>query len=164
MKLNLGCGLDYRPGWINVDKVPRIRTDICFDFEMMPWPFPDNYIDEVWCYNVIEHIKEIPDFMDELWRVCKSGAIVRIGTAYGKSDGAIRDTTHWHLLTEKSMDDFCAGNDWYSAHTWILESSKLGVCKTRLRHFIRNFVPFRRLLRYFFWNMYDTVDFVLRKP
>lgn len=115
-------------------------------------------------HNVIEHIHDIPAFMDELWRVCQPGSIARIGTAYGKSDGAIRDLTHCRLFTERSMDDYCRGDEWYSARTWILVEARLGVANHTILHRIRNLVPFRRLLRYALWNMYDNVDFVLKKP
>lgn len=53
VKLNLGCGADIRPGYINVDKHPASESVVQADFPLLP--FPDNYADEVQLLHVLEH-------------------------------------------------------------------------------------------------------------
>lgn len=39
-RLNIGCGLDVRPGWVNIDRVDYGGNQLC-DLNRYPWPFPD---------------------------------------------------------------------------------------------------------------------------
>lgn len=57
-KLNLGCGFDYRPGWVNLDSNDSIKADIHHDLEKK-LPFEDNPFDEVFAGQVIEHVYNV---------------------------------------------------------------------------------------------------------
>lgn len=46
MKLNLGCGSDYRQGYINVDRISGV-ADVIHDLNEFPYPWPDNAADEI---------------------------------------------------------------------------------------------------------------------
>lgn len=78
-KLNLGCGKDYRKGWINVDVDKEIPANLHADLTKR-WPFSDNFANRILLDNVLEHIP--PDkyffFLKEMYRVCKKGAIIDI--------------------------------------------------------------------------------------
>lgn len=73
IKLNLGCGKSYLPGWINVDVSEAYKVDKCADLRNLP--FPDNYADEVMAIHVIEHFYrwEVDDLLKEWLRVLKPG-------------------------------------------------------------------------------------------
>ncbi len=79
IKLNLGCGRDYRPGWTNVDSNRHVKADVYTDM-MKGLPFADNSVHEVLMDNVIEHIyaDKLFPFMDELYRVCHPNAQIQI--------------------------------------------------------------------------------------
>ena len=47
MKLNLGCGKDYRDGWVNVDFYDDSTCDIKHDLEIFPWPWEDDSVLEI---------------------------------------------------------------------------------------------------------------------
>lgn len=62
VRVNLGCGLDYRPGWINVDANPtgKLRVDRSFNLEDTPWPFGTSSVDYVLLNHVAEHLRHAP--------------------------------------------------------------------------------------------------------
>ncbi len=99
MKLNLGCGSDIRPDWINADVRKSDGVDVVMDINR-PWSFPDGSFDEVVCLDVLEHGTDKVFLMNELWRVCKHGARVTIETPNMFSNPqAWADPTHrlvWH--------------------------------------------------------------------
>lgn len=76
-KLNLGCGEDYRDGFVNVDINKDVKTDKVVDIEI-GLPFKDNSFDYVYSRHVIEHLhpEKIKFVMDEIHRICKNEAIV----------------------------------------------------------------------------------------
>jgi predicted SAM-dependent methyltransferase len=72
-KLNLGCGPDYRDGFINVDINPDFDPDIVVDLEQSDWSLPTNEFDIVLADNVLEHIdpRQRTVFLREVHRVLK---------------------------------------------------------------------------------------------
>lgn len=81
-KLNLGCGRGRRLRAINVDVRRSVEPDLVVDLERFPWPFPDNFCDEVFFDRSLEHMGESADvfqsIMRELYRVCRPGARISI--------------------------------------------------------------------------------------
>ncbi len=82
MKYNLGCGVDYRFGWINVDREASVAPDLVWDLLSFPWPFADETADEIALIHVLDEVQASPDtmsrIMQELYRVCQPGATVSI--------------------------------------------------------------------------------------
>lgn len=81
-KLNLGCGADIKPGWINCDYVPASGVDHVIDLTR-PLPFPDSSADEIYASHVLEHIPEPLKLLLECHRVLKSGGTLIIRVPYG---------------------------------------------------------------------------------
>lgn len=105
MKLNIGCGNKKKEGFIGVDKYPCDAVDKIADINET-LPFEDNSIDEIWTDNVIEHARDIADFMRECHRICKNNAVMTIITPHYSSNASWRDPTHLHHLSYFSMDHF----------------------------------------------------------
>src|SRR5262249_45743128 len=80
IKLQLGCGHNLLPGWVNTDREPVPSADY-LDFTR-PFPFVDNALDAVFCEHTIEHIEkaEAARMIGEVFRVLKSGGVFRIVT------------------------------------------------------------------------------------
>lgn len=55
MKLNIGCGSDYRDGYINVDFRDGVRIDKKCDLSRFPWPFEDGSAEEILMLDFLEH-------------------------------------------------------------------------------------------------------------
>lgn len=106
-KLNLGCGDDYRDGWINVD-IGNCKKDIEHNLEELPLPFDDNSFDYILLQQVLEHIDraKFPKFMEDLHRISNNGCQIHIEVPYYNSKNAWTDFTHKNFFTEESFGYF----------------------------------------------------------
>ena len=55
-KLNVGCGKDIRPDFVNLDVAPLPGVDVVHDLTRKPWPFEDKRFDHIELINVLEHL------------------------------------------------------------------------------------------------------------
>jgi len=165
LKLNLGCGRKYLPGYVNCDLSTAVKADKHFDLNQPPYPFASNCAAEILLDNVLEHLDDIPLVMAELHRLLRPGGRLRIHVPYGKTDWALQDPTHKHFFTERSMDYFCGANacDFYTPARFKLRVARLYGHRSTWRHKLRNLLPCKHCLRYFFFNIYDGVFFELEK-
>jgi predicted SAM-dependent methyltransferase len=103
MRLNLGCGNRKLQGWRNVDKVPDCSPDELVDLEQLPWPWPDNSVDEIFLSHVLEHLGQATDvylgIIKELYRVCRDGATITIIVPHPRHDHFLTDPTHVRAVT-----------------------------------------------------------------
>jgi predicted SAM-dependent methyltransferase len=69
LKLQLGCGHNILPDWINKDSTPSATA------EYKPFPFADNIFAAVFCEHTIEHISKAQAFgmIAEVFRVLRPG-------------------------------------------------------------------------------------------
>ncbi|MEM2955026.1 MAG: class I SAM-dependent methyltransferase, partial [Candidatus Nanoarchaeia archaeon] len=72
MILNVGCG-DETYGTHFVDLYPSRPEVIKCDLGKEKLPFPDNFFDEVYSKNVLEHLKNPGFALEEMKRVLKKG-------------------------------------------------------------------------------------------
>lgn len=79
IKLNLGCGQDYKPGWINIDALPRFHPDLVHDLRRK-LPFKNNSVDYILAQDILEHLikDEAATFLKDIFRVLKPGAKLEI--------------------------------------------------------------------------------------
>ena len=140
-KLNLGCGSNLRPGWINVDLF-NDHADIQLDLREK-WPFAGASITYIYSEHVFEHFKfedEVPHFLSEARRVLLPEGFLDIGVpdaegilrAYGDPANPI-----WHV---------------YNPHPeW---------CETQLDHI--NYLFRQGAEHWYAWD-FETLANVLRK-
>jgi len=57
MKLNLGCGSEKIPGYINIDVEKKCKPDLVHDFIKKPLPYKSGSVSEVLLFHTIEHIQ-----------------------------------------------------------------------------------------------------------
>lgn len=58
MRLNLGCGYDYRPGYVNID-IPdsNEKYDEVWDLETpLDLKYPPGSVEQILCIHVLEHL------------------------------------------------------------------------------------------------------------
>src|SRR5688572_28200923 len=97
LRLNVGCGRNILPGWINLDFTELPGVDVVADLEKcgtIPIPLASDTIDEFLLSHLIEHIRGSLDLMQELYRLAKPHARAVIRVPHGASDDAWEDQTH----------------------------------------------------------------------
>src|SRR5665213_2847022 len=77
--LNLGCGEQHHPAWVNVDFVSQDPTVILHDLTK-GIPYPDNSFEVVYHSHVLEHFtrSDARKFIQECFRVLKPNGVLRI--------------------------------------------------------------------------------------
>jgi len=165
LKINLGCGRKRLPGYVNCDVLAHLPADQHFDLNAFPYPFPAECAQEILMDNVLEHLDDIPQVVAELHRILLPGGFARIYVPYAKTDWALQDPTHKHFFTEPSFNYFAEDHpyNFYSAVRFKIRQAKLYGDRTTLRHRLRNLLPFKNVLRYFLFNIYDGIYFELEK-
>ena len=115
--LDLGCGRAKTPGAIGMDSNPNSDADVIHDLDVFPYPFLDESFDRVVCNGIIEHLDNVVHVMEELYRVCRSGATISITTPYFTSVDAFTDPTHKHYFSSRSFDYFTGNFPEYSFYS-----------------------------------------------
>jgi SAM-dependent methyltransferase len=119
LRLNLGCGRDIRPGWVNIDCVPLPGVDHVVNFDGKPvLPFPDDSVTYSEGSHVIEHLRDPLPFMQELWRVTKPGGRAVFRCPYGSSDDADEDPTHVRRMFTGSWAYFGQPHYWRASYSY----------------------------------------------
>ena len=106
-RLNLGCGRDTRPGWVNLDRAALPGVDVVHDLERLPLPFADASFDEILAKDVLEHVDYIP-LLSELWRVLRPGGRLDIQVPHFTSVDNYVDPTHRNRFSVRTFEFFVA--------------------------------------------------------
>jgi ubiquinone/menaquinone biosynthesis C-methylase UbiE len=120
MKLNIGSGFTRIEGFTNIDHVAHVDdegnqyTDILCDIEKEPLPFEDNSIDEIACYETLEHLENLIFAMNEMWRVLKPEGFLKGKVPKEGSKRAIADPTHKRIFLADTFDYFTGVNSFNS--------------------------------------------------
>jgi hypothetical protein len=118
IQLDIGCGYNKEPGWVGMDIQDLPGVDIVWDFNIHPFPLPDESVILAKCVHVIEHIPPVmidPDrgtwfpfieFMNEVWRILKPRHLFVIQVPFGMSQGYYQDPTHVNIINENTWRYF----------------------------------------------------------
>ena len=104
--LNIGCGRKHVEGAVNLDVTPDSNPDVLCDLNRRPWPLPDNHFREVLAQDVVEHLEDVLKTFEEIHRVCRDGALVRVAVPHFSSGNAYTDPTHRHFFGYFTLDCF----------------------------------------------------------
>ena len=124
-KLNLGSGKDFRYGFINVDiedfsELANKRNMIFKQLDLeKPLPFKDNSVDEVYCASLLEHIFNLSQLIDEIYRVCKPDAKVTFRVPHFTNN-----TFEFHIRPFRfdMLHDYCLPNEKYTSNKFYKKS------------------------------------------
>ncbi len=114
-RLNLGCGKKILSGYINTDVAKLKGVDVVHNMEKFPWPFKNNEFDEILTIHVLEHVSDLCKTMEEIYRISKNNALIKIRVPYFASPEHHNDPTHKRKFTYNTFDYFTAQHyDYYS--------------------------------------------------
>ncbi len=77
MKLNLGCWIFYRDGWVNIDHDRSVRADRYEDATLLPSIAPDS-IEEIYAGHLAEHVEDVKGTFARWGEVLKPGGRITI--------------------------------------------------------------------------------------
>jgi len=138
LKLNVGCGTDYKEGWVNIDNNSDNnieKLDLNWDLRN-PLPFTDSSVDYIFNEHFMEHLtveegqKSVKDFM----RVLKPGGVLRIATPDLRVSVDLYNNPDWkkHPFITRFGLDFVQtpaellnmGFSWWG-HKWVYDYEEL---------------------------------------
>jgi ubiquinone/menaquinone biosynthesis C-methylase UbiE len=104
MKINIGGGHKRYQDFINLDIDPSTLPEHVVDLEVDVLPFEDSTVSEVKAYHILEHIGQgYFHLLQELYRVCKNGAIIDVQVPHHFHEVFINDPTHQRPVTIEGM-------------------------------------------------------------
>jgi SAM-dependent methyltransferase len=116
--LDVGCGINKRPGSIGIDRNPASRADVLVDLDRFPYPFKDSSFDALQAVHVIEHVSDVIRTMEEFHRLVRPGGEVFVVTPHYTDFSSFCDPTHrWHLnsFSLRYFGEDNAGYGYYSS-------------------------------------------------
>jgi predicted SAM-dependent methyltransferase len=138
IKLNVGCGTDYKEGWINIDNNSDNnieKLDLNWDMRK-PLPFKDKSVDYIFNEHFFEHLtpEEGQVVMKDLKRILKPGGIMRI--AMPDLEGVIYNYLNVPLSEDPVIKEFDLGfvrtrAEWMNislrwwGHKWLYDWEEL---------------------------------------
>jgi SAM-dependent methyltransferase len=112
--LHIGCGPTSKRGDVGIDVLPGPAVDIVHDLDEFPWPVEDNSFRVVICEDVLEHLRDIPRVMEEIYRVSVDGGVIEIKVPSGTSSDVFIDPTHLRGFSFRSFDYFDPSKAYYA--------------------------------------------------
>jgi predicted SAM-dependent methyltransferase len=110
MKINLGCGHNYKEGWVNVDFYDDSKCDVKHDLEVFPWPWEDNSVSEILIKHTLEHLgadwKVYIKTLQEMYRICEDDAKIMITVPSPWHWNYVADPTHVRPVTPDGLNLF----------------------------------------------------------
>jgi ubiquinone/menaquinone biosynthesis C-methylase UbiE len=152
-RLNLGCGPDYRKGWVNVEVLPTLKADVHHNLDKYPYPFKANEFDEVLMSMVLEHVVDPFKTLKEVIRISKDGAKLTVIVPHAASYSNFTDLQHKHNFTENTFAKHLLQE--YGLEELELVNTKLFYISNKWKRFI----PAKRFLKIFFIGIYDDIKF-----
>ncbi len=108
--LDLGCGpFGKKEGSIGLDINSAPHVDVVHDLDIYPYPFDDDSFSHIEMSHIIEHIRTPARAMDEIRRIARPGASIRIVTPHYTSQLSYGDLTHYHHFGHVTFTHLCNG-------------------------------------------------------
>lgn len=158
--LDLGCGVRKRDGFLGIDRRYFKGVDLVADVDKS-LPFKDNVIGAIYSNYFLEHTTDLLAIFQEIYRVCKDGAIVEFIVPYYTSINAFKDPTHKQFFTEETFRYFTQ-DKWYGSDYNIGTNFKIEKIKYHYSKIVLILYPFRRYLRRHFLNMAGAMTVILK--
>ena len=105
-RLDLGAGTVVRvENVVRADLASATRPDVIVDASK-PLPFRTDSFENIYCFDLIEHIDDLTAFMSEIHRMLMPNGSLFVTTPHFSSANSYTDPTHKHHLGWRSFDYF----------------------------------------------------------
>jgi len=151
-KLNLGCGEDYKEGWINLDCRSNVKLDVKQNLEEFPYPFKDNTFDEIYTSHVLEHLLDPIRVLKEIIRISKDGARIIVKVPHAYSYANVASIQHKANFTEHSFTE-------HHLREYDLKNIYLVKFKFTYANKWKKLIPFKKYFKIFLNGIYDDLYF-----
>ena len=158
-RLNFGCGFDTRPGYVNFDVYPLPGVDVVAPVDPFypRLPFDDEEFDDIVAYHVLEHVANKAAIIEEIWRIARRNAVIKIKLPDRSHSDAFLDPTHLSYWEVDTIDFYLPGHlrSYYAP-------AKFGLLRnhtTRAREIYWELLAIRR---HFPPNTVDSVPVLIR--
>ena len=155
--VDLGCGQNKIVGAFGFDLRHKPGVNVICELERT-LPLKTNSVDFIYLSHIVEHIRGLVHFMEEVYRVCRPGGEVRVIVPYYTSRGAFRDPTHVRYITEDTFQYFELPTPYGVGTNFRIEKIEYDVRKP-FRYFPRYF---QKRFRRYLWNVVDNMTVTLR--
>ncbi|MGD8860054.1 MAG: methyltransferase domain-containing protein [Myxococcales bacterium] len=110
-KLHMGCGLDIREGWVNVDLVQHEGVDLACDISQ-GLPFETSVFTRVLAIDLLEHVPQerCIHVMNEIHRVLQPGGVLELHVPDAPGITAFQDPTHVSYWNEETLTYYYEGD------------------------------------------------------
>jgi SAM-dependent methyltransferase len=126
-ELDLGAGAVVRAaGALRADLARATNPDVVLDAGR-PLPFRTGALTRIYCFDVLEHLDDLPAVMAEIHRVLAKGGTALITVPHFSCANAFTDPTHRHWFSLRSFDYFTPGHglSYYSTARFAIERRTL---------------------------------------
>ncbi len=111
MKLNVGCGTDYREGFVNIDgstRLPRVDRVIDISTDRLTCHFAAGSVDHILANDIVEHHYhwEAVALLQDFHTLLRPG-----GTAEIRVPDAAHIIRHWRMPMERKLTLLFGGQD-----------------------------------------------------
>lgn len=163
--LAIGSGKQApRDDLTRLDISPLTDPDVVWDLREFPYPFEDGSFTEIQCYDVIEHLDDIPAVLSECHRLLQPKGLLKITTPHFSCSNSYVDPTHRFHLSYFSFDYFDGDHkfSYYSRARFVIKRRQIQFDGTRayravMRRFANRFPAlYERRLCWIFpaWFLY----------
>lgn len=162
IKLNLGCGRDIikstkNERWINLDIANLSGVNVRHDLTKFPYPFSNNYFDEILSLGSLELINaDFIKIMEELHRICKPKAILKIRSPVFPSMCSVQDPLTKKFMTWNTFEYFDGSWHYSKARFKTLKREYIFSLNPKLKwlSFIPNLFP--QFYTRFLFNLFPS--------
>jgi hypothetical protein len=139
--IDLGCGDSKRSGFVGIDRIALPGVDIVCDLDL-GIPLPSNSVEYLLASHSLEHLRDLPATIAEIFRVCKDRALVTIIAPYDATRLNHANPYHFQTWNEHTARFFTTENAptidpadyrFPSAEHWGLQASDFTRADVELR-------------------------------
>lgn len=105
IKLNLGCGKDLKEEYINLDIVDYGGNQV-HDLNSFPYPFEENYFDEIYASHILEHLNNFHDSISEIYRILKPNGILIVYAPFFLNTKFFGEPDHKIPFSIRTFDNY----------------------------------------------------------